>query len=64
MQNIEGLTLEEQMQFIEIAKKIGKTKVREILKEIPGGDEFAELAKEGTAKMKAEKEEGKLMSNR
>jgi len=52
------------MQFIEIAKKIGKTKVREILKEIPGGDEFAELAKEGTAKMKTEKEEGKLMSNR
>ena len=60
MENIDGLTLEEQTQFIETAKKIGREKVRELLKKIPGGDAFAELAKEGTARIKNDIKNGRL----
>lgn len=61
IEQIDGLTLEEQTQFIETAKKIGREKVRELLKKIPGGDAFATLAKEGTEKIKKAKEEGRLI---
>ncbi len=60
IEQIDGLTLEEQTQFIETAKKIGREKVRELLKKIPGGDAFAELAKEGTARIKKDIQNGRL----
>lgn len=54
MKQIDGITLEEQMNFLETAKKIGKRNAQELIKQIMEIDPFVEVANAETEKIKAQ----------
>ena len=63
MQNIEGLTLEEKCSLLRLQKRSGKQRLGKFWRD-SRWRRVRGISKRGTAKMKTEKEEGKLMSNR